>query len=125
MTAPFKYIRACSALLLTVLAAGCAGDTAEELFVQPGHFDYLSCSELVSAQQSSAKREQELKTLIDRAEKESVGVLLAAASYRGDYLAAQGEQKMQAEVMRRKNCPPDTPPRPRDPPSPHPPKAGH
>jgi hypothetical protein len=115
MTASFKYIRASGALLLTALAAGCAGDSAEQLFVRPGRFDYLSCSELVSAQQSSARHEQELKTLIDRAEKESVGVLLAVASYRGDYLRAQGEQKLQAEVFRRKNCPPDTPPRAPDP----------
>jgi hypothetical protein len=101
-------------LIAASLLAGCAGDATEQLFIQPGRFDYLSCSDLVSARQQSAKREQELKTLIDRAEKESVGVLMAAAAYGGEYQQARAEQKMQTEVMERKNCPPDTPPRPAD-----------
>jgi hypothetical protein len=110
-----NHVSVTAALLLAALAAGCAGDTAEQLFVRPGGFDYLSCPELVAAQQSAIKREQELKVLIDRAEQESVGVLIAAASYRGDYLRAQGEQKTVAEVIRRKDCPPDTQPRPPSP----------
>ena len=44
-----------------------------------------------------------------------VGVLLAVGSYRGAYLHAQGEQKMQTEVMARKNCPADTLPSPKPP----------
>jgi hypothetical protein len=111
MKASRNHIGAAVALLLAALAAGCAGDAAEQFFVRPGGFDYLSCPELVAAQQSAAKREQDLKVLIDRAEKESIGVLIAAASYRGDYLRAQGEQKNVAEVIRQKNCPPDTQPR--------------
>ena len=110
MRASLNQVGATAALLLAALVAGCAGDTAEQLFVRPGGFDYLSCPELVAAQQSAAKREQELKVLIDRAEKESIGVLIAAASYRSDYLRAQGEQKNVAEVIRQKNCPPDTQP---------------
>jgi hypothetical protein len=110
MKLSFKHLGSTVSLLLAALAAGCAGDAAEQLFIKPGVFDYLSCPELVTAQQKAQKREQELNTLIERAEKETVGVLLAAASYRGDLLRAQGEQKMAAEVMRRKNCPPDTPP---------------
>jgi hypothetical protein len=110
MRASLNHGGAAAALLLAALVAGCAGDAAEQLFVRPGRFDYMSCPELVAAQQSAEKREQELKVLIDRAEKESIGVLIAAASYRGDYLRAQGEQKTVAEVIRQKNCPPDTPP---------------
>jgi hypothetical protein len=110
MRASLNHVGTAAALLLAALVAGCAGDAAEQLFVRPGGFDYLSCPELVAAQQNAAKREQELKVLIDRAEKESIGVLIAAASYRGDYLRVQGEQKTVAEVIRQKNCPPDTPP---------------
>jgi hypothetical protein len=115
MRASLNHVGTAAALLLAALVAGCAGDTAEQLFVRPGGFDYLSCPELVAAQQRAEKREQELKVLIDRAEKESIGVLIAAASYRGDYLRSQGEQKMVAEVIRQKNCPPDTPPQPPSP----------
>lgn len=111
MRPSLNQVGTAAALLLAVLVAGCAGDAAEQLFVRPGGFDYLSCPELVATQQSAAKREQELKVLIDRAEKESIGVLIAAASYRGDYLRVQGEQKNAAELIRQKNCPPDTQPR--------------
>ncbi|HET7678617.1 MAG TPA: hypothetical protein VFK79_00605 [Xanthobacteraceae bacterium] len=93
-----------AALGLVTITAGCAGGTAEQLLVRPGRFDYLSCPEIAKASETAAKREQELKTLIDRAEKESFGVLMAGASYRGDYLQAQGEQKMLADVARQKNC---------------------
>jgi|tagenome__1003787_1003787.scaffolds.fasta_scaffold20741540_2 hypothetical protein len=110
MIAPLNYGAAAAALLLAILVAGCAGDAAEQLLVRPGAFNYLSCPELVAAQQTAQKREQELKVLIDRAEKESIGVVIAAASYRGDYVRSQGEQKAVAEVIRQKNCPPDTPP---------------
>jgi len=93
-----------AALGLATANAACAGDAAEQLLIRPGRFDYLSCPEIAKAKETAAKREQELKTLIDRAEKESIGVLMAAASYRGDYLQAQGQQKMLAEVARQKNC---------------------
>jgi hypothetical protein len=97
---------------LNVLVTGCAGEQAEQLFVQPGRFDYLDCPELARVSQRTAKREQELQTLIERAEREPVGAIFAAPSYGGDLLKAQGEQRMLAEVMTRKKCAPDSPPAP-------------
>ena len=100
----FRRIMHAAALVLATFTAGCAGDAAEQFLVRPGRFDYLSCAEIAKASETAAKREQQLKALIDRAEKESFGILMAAASYRGEYLQAQGEQKMLAEVARQKNC---------------------
>lgn len=97
-------VRATAALLLAMLAAGCAGDGADQFFVQPGRFDYLGCPEIATATQNTARREQELKILIERAQKEALGVILGEASYRGEYLKAQGELKMLAEVSARKGC---------------------
>jgi hypothetical protein len=37
-------------------------------------------------------------------ERESFGVIIAAASYRSEYLRAQGELKLLAEAARNKNC---------------------
>jgi hypothetical protein len=100
----FRQIMHAAALVLATFTAGCAGDASGEFLVRPGRFDYLSCAEIAKASDTAAKRERELKALIERAEKESFGVLMAAASYRGEYLQAQGEQKMLAEVARRKDC---------------------
>ncbi len=100
----FRQIMHAAALFSVAFTAGCAGDAAEQFLVRPGRFDYLSCAEIAKASETAAKRERDLKALIDRAEKESFGVLMAAASYRGEYLQAQGEQKMLAEVASQKNC---------------------
>jgi hypothetical protein len=101
---PLQRIRIAGALLLAALSAGCAGEAGEQMFNRPGRFDYFACPEIATTMQGAVRREQELKTLIDRAEKESIGVLIAGPSYRGDLLRAQGEQKMLAEVAARKNC---------------------
>ena len=115
---PPRNIRRAGVLLLAALSAGCAGDAAEQFFVRPGAFDYLGCPEIAATARNAATREQELKTLIERAEKESFGVLMAAASYRSDYLRVQGEQKVLAEEARKKNCAADpaAPARPTPPP---------
>ena len=100
-----KHVRISGALLLAVLAAGCAADSAEQFFVLPGGFDYLSCAEVATAMTNVTARQEELKTLTERAERESFGVVMATMSYRGDQLRLEGEQKMLAEVARRKSCP--------------------
>jgi hypothetical protein len=100
----FRQTMHAAGLVLATFTAGCAGDAAEQLLVRPGRFDYLSCAEIAKTSETTAKREQQLKALIDRAEKEAFGILMAAASYRGEYLQAQGEQKMLAEAARQKNC---------------------
>ena len=105
-----RDIRSAGALLLGVLVSGCAGDVVEQLHIRPGRFDYLGCPELAHTMQGAINRERDLKTLIARAEKDAFGSVIAAASYQGDLLQAQGEQKMIAEVMHRKSCPADTPP---------------
>jgi hypothetical protein len=76
------------------------------LFVKPGVYDYLACPELAANTRTAVKREEELKVLIARAEKDAFGSFIATTSYQGDYLRVQGEQKMLAEVSAKKNCPP-------------------
>jgi hypothetical protein len=112
---PLRRIMHALALLLATFATGCGGQAGEEFFARPGRFDYLDCPAIAAATHKAAAREQELKILIERAGKESFGVLMAEASYRGEYLRAQGEQKMLAEVAQQKNCPPETPPAPAHP----------
>ncbi len=74
------------------------------MFINPGSFDYLSCSDIATTVKATSKREQDLKELIDRAEQDSVGTLVAATAYRSEYLKARGELKMLAETAQSKNC---------------------
>lgn len=104
MKAFLKKIRIGGALLLAMLVAGCAAESVDLMFVRPGQFDYLSCAEIAAATRSAAEREQELKALTERAERDSFGALVAAASYRSDTLQAQGQLKLLAEAARNKKC---------------------
>ena len=106
---PHRLIRPGAVLLLTGLTCGCAGDIGEQLYVQPGRYDYLDCHGIANAAENEKRREDELKTLIERAEKDMVGSVISAAAYHGDLLRAQGNLKMLAEVAQRKNCPPEPP----------------
>lgn len=105
-----KGARIAGALLLAMLVAGCAAESVDLMFVRPGQFDYLSCAEIAAATRSAVEREQELKALTERAERESFGALVAAAAYRSDTLQTQGELKLLAEATRNKKCPPDAAP---------------
>jgi hypothetical protein len=117
---PHCKIRAGAILLLAGLTCGCAGDVAEQLYIQPGRYDYEDCRRIVSETENLKRREDELKTLIERAEKDVVGSLISAASYRGDLLRTQGNLKMLAEAGARKNCPPEPPPVAKEPGAPKP-----
>lgn len=102
--------RLCGGLLGAALLAGCASESTELFFARPGRFDYLNCEEIAKAASTAASHEADLKVLIDRAERDSFGVLIAATAYRSDYLRAKGEQKLLAEAARNKKCKPDTVP---------------
>ena len=98
-----------AALLLAALLAGCAAETLELQFVRPGQYDYQSCAEIAATTQNVTLREQELKGLTERAERDQFGVFVAVAAYRSDLLRAQGQLKLLGEAARNKNCPPQPP----------------
>jgi hypothetical protein len=90
------------ALLLAASLSACG--SMEMMFVNPGSFDYMSCAEIATKTKDAVKREQELKELIDRAEQDSFGVIVAATAYRSEYLKSRGDQKLLAEAAQNKNC---------------------
>jgi len=115
-----RKTKAGAVLLLAGLTSGCVGDVAEQLYIQPGRYDYEDCAKIASETENVKKREEDLKTLIDRAEKDVVGNLISATSYRGDLLQTQGNLRMLAEAARRKNCPPEPPAAAKEPAAPKP-----
>lgn len=95
------------ALLSASLLAGCAAESVEMFFAKPGRYDYLNCTEIADATRKAALHEQEMKTLIDRAEQDAFGTFIAATSYKSDYLRVRGEQRLLAEAAQTKKCPPE------------------
>jgi hypothetical protein len=100
--------RFAAALLLTATVSGCG--SVEMLFVNPGAFEYLSCAAIAANIKGTIAREQELKGLIDRAEQENIGVIVAATAYRTELLKTQGDLKLLAETAQSKSC--ETGPKP-------------
>jgi hypothetical protein len=93
---------ASAALLFAATVSGCG--SFDMLFVTPGAFDYSSCADIAAAVKGTSARQQELKVLIDKAEQESAGVIIAAGAYRSEYLKTQGDLKLLQEAARTKNC---------------------
>lgn len=89
-------------LSIAVLLSNCG--SMEMFFINPGSFDYLSCADIAQKASTAREREQELKTLMDRAEQGMFGTLVATTTYRPEYLKTQGDLKLLEETARRKSC---------------------
>jgi hypothetical protein len=102
---------AAAALLLAVLT-GCAvaPDNFAAVFVDPTKYDFQPCTTLVKKQEGLAKRERELRLLMDKAEQGTGGTVVNALAYRTDYLNARGELQLIQEVIQRKECARDAKP---------------
>jgi hypothetical protein len=94
------------ALLLAASLGACAlaTDSFAPIFTDPAKYDFLSCKELAARATGAAKREQDLRALMDKAAQDTGGVVVSAMAYRTDYLNAQGELKLLQEVAQRKDC---------------------
>ncbi len=91
-------------LLLATCLAGSSPAGAEDFFMRPGAFNYLTCVQIASTSRKTAVREQELKTLIDRASGDAFGRLVSLQAYEAEYLKSQSELKKLATLAAAKNC---------------------
>jgi hypothetical protein len=96
--------RSLSIFLVATGMSGC--ESADMLFTVPGNFDYYSCTDITNTTKSTLKRQQELQELIDRAEQDTGGTLVAAAAYRTEYFKTRGDLKQLEEAARNKKCEP-------------------
>jgi hypothetical protein len=117
-----------AALGAALIAAGvgaCAMDTDKVglLTADPLKYELYDCAQIAGAVTSASTREQELRGLIDRAERGgSGGTVVAAMAYRNDYLRARGELRVLHDTARNKGCP-EQPPKPAATPAGKPPAA--
>src|SRR5215216_5717731 len=84
---------------LAALLCGCVGtDTVGSLLVSPGKYDFYSCEQLAPRLKIAAAREKELKGLIEKAERETTGVVVSALAYKTDYATARGDVLLLREI---------------------------
>jgi hypothetical protein len=100
------------AVLLAAGTGGCAMDTDKVglLTADPLKYELYDCAQIATAVISASTREQELRGLIDRAERGGGGgTVVAAMAYRNDYLRARGELRVLHDTARNKGCPEQPP----------------
>jgi hypothetical protein len=104
---PLDVVRRCG---LALLAAGSLGgcafapDALDAVFTDPAKYDLVGCKDLAEREGQLAKREQELRDLMDKASQGTGGGVANAVAYRTDYLNARGELRLVREVAQRKEC---------------------
>ena len=86
--------------------AGCSSlsDSSFTVFADPGKYTYYSCDQINAQTKHWTTREQELRTLMDKAEQSTGGAVVNVLAYRADYVAATEELKVLGKTARTKNC---------------------
>jgi hypothetical protein len=91
---------------LAIVVAGCSSvaDNAMTIFVDPAKYQYSTCEGLGRQRETSTKKEQELRQLMDRAEQSAGGTVVNVLAYKGDHVAALEELQLIDRAARAKNC---------------------
>ena len=96
------------ALIFPALLAACASEISNPLmgglFVDPGKYEFFSCEQIAGHRKAVAAREQQLKLLMDNAEKGAGGAVVNVIAYKGEYVMAQDELKLIDATARDKKC---------------------
>ena len=102
--------------LLALLAAGaalsgCAGmsETVAPAFADPAQYELYDCKQLEAERKSLAKRTDDLRGLMEKAETGTGGAVVSELAYRNDYVAVRGSAQMAEDAWRRNKCR-ETPP---------------
>jgi hypothetical protein len=90
---------------LAALLAACSSTSETSfLFAEPGKYAYYNCPQLAVELKTWTKRQQELKSLLDRADQSAGGTAVGLLAYRGDYVSASEELQMLHSTAHSKNC---------------------
>ena len=91
---------------LAVILGGCSSlsDSTFTVFADPGKYTYYSCDQINVQTKQWTNREQELRTLMDKAEQSAGGAVVNVLAYRADYVAATEELRILEKTARSKNC---------------------
>ncbi len=72
--------------------------------VDPARYEGYNCKDLLTQWNNLAKRETELRNLINKADEGGGGVVIGAMTYRSDYQTVQEQKKVLQRTAAEKNC---------------------
>ena len=97
-----------AALIFPALLAACASELSNPLtggfFADPGQYEFSSCEQIAASRTGLKTYEEELKQLMDRAEKGTGGAVVSVIAYKGEYRAVQEELQVIDATARDKKC---------------------
>src|SRR3569832_513962 len=116
MAASFpSSLRGFGALLALLVAgaalSGCASmsETVAPAFADPARYELYDCKQLEGVRKALAKRTDDLRGLMEKAESGAGGAIVSELAYRNDYIAVRGSAQLAEDAWRRNRCR-DTPP---------------
>ena len=95
------------ALVASLVLGGCSTpgmDSSFTVFADPGRYLYYSCDQINAQLKNWTTREQELRLLMDKAEKGAGGAVVNLIAYKADHVAATEELKLLNKTAREKSC---------------------
>ena len=100
-----KRRKAVAAVLSATCVAGCGyNDDLASAMVAPGKFQLYTCESLIIRGRDTAKREREIKALMERSEQGTGGAFVNVLAYRTEYLTVRGELMQLEAAASTKNC---------------------
>jgi hypothetical protein len=92
--------------LFAVALADCTSmsDSMSSAFVDPAKYDLYNCVQLRTVRTANAKRMEELRGLMAKAETGAAGPVVAEVAYGNDYVAARAQSNLADEVWQRDHC---------------------
>jgi hypothetical protein len=108
----FPNTRVLSAVVIASVAAFLGGCTSSvnivgDPFVSPRKFQYLHCRDFAKRVADTQKREQELRTLMDRSAAGTGGSTVNLFVYEPEYRSVLSELQQLKEAAAEKNCKPE------------------
>jgi hypothetical protein len=92
--------------LAGAMLAACSStsETGYSLFADPGKYQYYNCAQIAVAMKTYSTRQQELKTLMDRADQSAGGAAVGFIAYKAEYVAVNEELDTLHATARSKSC---------------------
>jgi len=98
-------LRGAGALLAAACLSACSSVVnTPTIFADPGKYQYNTCEQIAGQRKFWSTREQELRTLMDKAEQGTGGAVVNVLAYKADHVAANEELKVLESTARSKNC---------------------
>lgn len=97
-------LRAMPLLAATALSGCGLSDGVGGLLVDPARYSAYHCKELIEESQNLAKREKQLRDLMDKASEGGGGTIIGTLAYRTDYDTVLEQQKLLKRTAAEQKC---------------------